>query len=594
MSSEKVYNGTPTQKQGTRTGDAIVHKAESTTIRSLSVKLAGSNMPCEDRYSVRTRPGVQAFAVLDGHGGYLAADIACTNLLDIILNEIDKVGMSDIATEKVCEILDKSFVECDDMILKEAIRIKKYRESPDYVRSFEDNSKQSAAYSRRGHAVHLKPTGRAGCCALVMVVLNGIMYFGHSGDCRAVLCQSFEKIYDGAGPYSSNATNASNDDAVLPFLPLTENENQETSTEAKASLYENTDSNVPDDSDSERQKKSPKLKITDSAGAKAKSDEHENKCSPGSTSTAGVGEQNDKMGKFAVKDYFLESHSKINADSEENVFKNIKKRERFREEGGEHFTFSDDHCLVGGITLDHNCNVEDEIRAVQIVTNDTNPIRCSINERKGVPLNAPLRVAGSLVVTRALGDGYLKQKELSVEPYVSFCPYITCRPSISWKAIDQMKDKAIILASDGLWNYVNAKDCSVVIEDIEADFTPYKQTNKRNIPTAFRYDSHHASATSKTGDSGYDMVVGADNGDIFNQGESATTTTTTTDKGKGGHGSGSEGEDGDEDSAETLMNICLDSAAFFSKTPRNTLRNMPAGQSRREIVDDITVMVLYF
>lgn len=34
-----------------------------------------SNSPGEDRFRVVQKDGISAFAVLDGHGGYLAADI---------------------------------------------------------------------------------------------------------------------------------------------------------------------------------------------------------------------------------------------------------------------------------------------------------------------------------------------------------------------------------------------------------------------------------------------------------------------------------------------------------------------------------------
>lgn len=41
------------------------------------------------------------------------------------------------------------------------------------------------------------------------------------------------------------------------------------------------------------------------------------------------------------------------------------------------------------------------------------------------------RVAGSLAVTRALGDAYLKTPLLSFLPYKSHAPYITARPEVN-------------------------------------------------------------------------------------------------------------------------------------------------------------------
>jgi hypothetical protein len=55
-------------------------------------------------------------------------------------------------------------------------------------------------------------------------------------------------------------------------------------------------------------------------------------------------------------------------------------------------------------------------------------------------------VAGSLAITRALGDGYLKIAELSMDVYSQYCPYISGSPSVSYKKISP-NDKSIILAS---------------------------------------------------------------------------------------------------------------------------------------------------
>ena len=45
-------------------------------IKRMSVRLAESNDPCEDRYAVRSsiKDGIQLFGVFDGHGGYLAGE----------------------------------------------------------------------------------------------------------------------------------------------------------------------------------------------------------------------------------------------------------------------------------------------------------------------------------------------------------------------------------------------------------------------------------------------------------------------------------------------------------------------------------------
>ena len=136
-------------------------------IKGLSVRLAGSNAPCEDRYSIRTREDldVTAFTVIDGHGGNLAADIACSQLLDLFCKRLEGVPDEDRVPETLATLLDESFAECDKIILEEAIRIKGQR-----MRKAELNRGRENVPP----APMQKPIGRAGCCVLVMLIHNNI------------------------------------------------------------------------------------------------------------------------------------------------------------------------------------------------------------------------------------------------------------------------------------------------------------------------------------------------------------------------------------------------------------------------------------
>jgi pyruvate dehydrogenase phosphatase len=64
------------------------------------------------------------------------------------------------------------------------------------------------------------------------------------------------------------------------------------------------------------------------------------------------------------------------------------------------------------------------------------------------------RVAGSLSVTRALGDAYLKCKRVSFAPFKDHAPYITACPEIRMREID---DRAmfLVLGTDGVWEKVD-------------------------------------------------------------------------------------------------------------------------------------------
>ena len=66
------------------------------------------------------------------------------------------------------------------------------------------------------------------------------------------------------------------------------------------------------------------------------------------------------------------------------------------------------------------------------------------------------RVAGSLSVTRALGDAYLKTPVLSFAPYKEHAPYISALPEVSSRILTD-DDRLLILGSDGLWEKADEK-----------------------------------------------------------------------------------------------------------------------------------------
>ena len=68
------------------------------------------------------------------------------------------------------------------------------------------------------------------------------------------------------------------------------------------------------------------------------------------------------------------------------------------------------------------------------------------------------RVAGSLAVTRALGDAYLKTPRLSFFPYKTHTPYITARPEVNCRPIVKGGDKVLVLATDGVWERAGGED----------------------------------------------------------------------------------------------------------------------------------------
>lgn len=121
--------------------------------------------------------------------------------------------------------------------------------------------------------------------------------------------------------------------------------------------------------------------------------------------------------------------------------------------------------LVSGLPLsqDHNCGNKKEIELVKDRCMDRKPIRMSVKDAQYNSKNGIDRVAGSLAVTRALGDAYLKRKNLSFDPYKQYVPYITAEPEISMHKLNPKSDRFLILATDGLWERLENDEVNVHI-----------------------------------------------------------------------------------------------------------------------------------
>eukprot|EP00939_MAST-03C_sp_MAST-3C-sp1_P004747 g4747.t1 len=136
------------------------------------------------------------------------------------------------------------------------------------------------------------------------------------------------------------------------------------------------------------------------------------------------------------------------------------------------------------LSRDHKCSDAEEAATVRLrCTSDRRPIRRRRDDRGFDTVEdtfrLPLRVAGSLAVTRAVGDSYLKVKELSYPPYANHVPYLQypCRAEISSHAIPRDSDCILVLASDGLWDHL---DCDLVT----AHITEYRSQNDGRVAGA--------------------------------------------------------------------------------------------------------------
>ena len=104
------------------------------------------------------------------------------------------------------------------------------------------------------------------------------------------------------------------------------------------------------------------------------------------------------------------------------------------------------------LTTDHSAYNPAEVTAVLRRCNNA-PRAISAGVGGGIK-----RVAGSLAVTRALGDAYLKTPLLSFFPYKRHAPYITARPEVNCRPVVKDGDKVLILATDGVWERASGED----------------------------------------------------------------------------------------------------------------------------------------
>ncbi|KAF1323137.1 Protein phosphatase, partial [Globisporangium splendens] len=121
-------------------------------------------------------------------------------------------------------------------------------------------------------------------------------------------------------------------------------------------------------------------------------------------------------------------------------------------------------CVADQLSVDHNCSNSDEVRLVLERSRDRNAIRLSKDDQaNGAGGFGVKRVAGSLAVTRAFGDFYLKSEELSTPPFKSKVPYIAVEPSVSVHQLDG-NEKYLILASDGLWEVLTPDEAVQIVD----------------------------------------------------------------------------------------------------------------------------------
>lgn len=143
------------------------------------------------------------------------------------------------------------------------------------------------------------------------------------------------------------------------------------------------------------------------------------------------------------------------------------------------------------LTTDHSAYNPAEVTAVLRRCNNA-PRAISAGVGGGIK-----RVAGSLAVTRALGDAYLKTPLLSFLPYKSHAPYITARPEVNCRPVFSASDKVLILATDGVWERASGEDALRWVRNFYAEkIAEAERINNRRSNKGKESSSNKALPTS--------------------------------------------------------------------------------------------------
>lgn len=141
-----------------------------------------SNSPGEDRMSIRIlADDIKIITVIDGHGGFLAADLTLSHFLDNIVNKLLVSGLFVCDSNKMYEIINSSFIEMDELILQQALNVVNHFPSAIVQASIPIYSKLPQNHSLQTTSNKKTMFQLAGCCVVVAIILGDNLYIGHVG-----------------------------------------------------------------------------------------------------------------------------------------------------------------------------------------------------------------------------------------------------------------------------------------------------------------------------------------------------------------------------------------------------------------------------
>lgn len=238
------------------------------------------------------------------------------------------------------------------------------------------------------------------------------------------------------------------------------------------------------------------------------------------------------------------------------------------------------------LTTDHSAYNPAEVTAVLRRCNNA-PRAISAGVGGGIK-----RVAGSLAVTRALGDAYLKTPLLSFFPYKSHAPYITACPEVNCRPVVKDGDKVLILATDGVWERASGEDALRWVRNFYAERVADAERRKnRRLNLSINQSDRCSNDGSVTGNKDDDSDDEDDSYVAGSKRQNPRSPSPPNKRRKIGLRRGSSHR------SSTVADVIVRRVLNKVRRARNisslhALMSLPPGRARRSKHDDITASVV--
>ena len=203
-----------------------------------------------------------------------------------------------------------------------------------------------------------------------------------------------------------------------------------------------------------------------------------------------------------------------------------------------------------------------------------------------------LRVAGSLAVTRALGDAYLKTPLLSMFPYQRHAPYITARPEVTCRLLprggDTNETALLILATDGVWERASGLDILRWVRNYYEERAADEGTpRRRHSENGDRFSQENEHAVVE------DEQEGA-LGSPRNHSDSSRVSRKRKVRARLARRSGASKRrlSSQSTAADVIVRRVLNKVRRLRNMSMQDLMSLPKGRARRSKHDDITTSVI--